>query len=40
MTQPAAELLASSAEQEKVNLLGLSRSQLEGFFATLGEKRF
>ena len=40
MTQPAAELLASSAEPEKVNLLGLSRSQLEGFFATLGEKRF
>ena len=40
MTGLDAGLLASSAEPDKVNLLGLSRPQLEAFFADLGEKRF
>lgn len=39
MTTPDT-LIASSAPASKVNLLGLSRAQLEGFFADLGEKRF
>jgi len=39
MTTPDT-LIASSAPASKVNLLGLSRAQLEAFFADLGEKRF
>ncbi|WP_439101123.1 23S rRNA (adenine(2503)-C(2))-methyltransferase RlmN [Congregibacter sp.] len=34
------ELIASSEPVEKVNLLGMSRTQLEAFFLELGEKRF
>ena len=33
-------LIAKSASVDKVNLLGLSRQQLEDFFLDLGEKRF
>jgi 23S rRNA (adenine2503-C2)-methyltransferase len=33
-------LIASSSVAEKVNLLGLTRQQLEDFFTSLGEKRF
>lgn len=33
-------LIAKSATVDKVNLLGLSRQQLEDFFLDLGEKRF
>ena len=33
-------LIASSEPAAKVNLLGLSRAQMEAFFAQLGEKRF
>src|SRR5210317_565673 len=39
MTTPDT-LIASSAPASKVNLLGLSRAQMEAFFAELGEKRF
>lgn len=34
------ELIASTEPAERVNLLGMSRSQLEEFFLGLGEKRF
>lgn len=33
-------LIAKSTNEERVNLLGLSRAQLESFFLELGEKRF
>ncbi|MGB0765610.1 MAG: 23S rRNA (adenine(2503)-C(2))-methyltransferase RlmN, partial [Luminiphilus sp.] len=33
-------LIAKSPPADKVNLLGLSRQQLENFFLELGEKRF
>ena len=33
-------LIASSDPASKVNMLGLSRAQMEAFFAELGEKRF
>ena len=33
-------LIASSAEQPRVNLLGMTRAQLEAYFETLGEKKF
>lgn len=33
-------LIASTTAPSKVNLLGLSRAQMEAFFADLGEKRF
>ena len=33
-------LIATSSAAAKVNLLGLSRQQLEDFFTDLGEKRF
>ena len=33
-------LIASSSNEDRVNLLGLSRAQLEEFFLELGEKRF
>ena len=36
----ANSLIASSSAAAKVNLLGLSRQQLEDFFTDLGEKRF
>ena len=36
----ANSLIASSSAVAKVNLLGLSRQQLEDFFTDLGEKRF
>ena len=36
----ANSLIASSSTAAKVNLLGLSRQQLEDFFTDLGEKRF
>ena len=36
----ANSLIASSSAAAKVNLLGLSRQQMESFFADLGEKRF
>ena len=39
MTTPET-LIASSDPASKVNLLGLSRAQMEGFFSELGEKRF
>jgi len=39
MTAPNS-LIASSSAAAKVNLLGLSRQQLEEFFTDLGEKRF
>lgn len=40
MTSPAS-LIASTTETGKVNLLGMTRAQLEAFFQdTLGEKRF
>jgi len=39
MTTPDT-LIASTAPASKVNLLGLSRVQMEAFFADLGEKRF
>jgi 23S rRNA (adenine2503-C2)-methyltransferase len=39
MTTPET-LIASSDPASKVNLLGLSRAQMEAFFAELGEKRF
>lgn len=39
MTAPNS-LIASSSAAAKVNLLGLSRQQLEDFFTDLGEKRF
>ena len=39
MTTPET-LIASSDPASKVNLLGLSRAQMEGFFTELGEKRF
>ncbi|WOJ96217.1 23S rRNA (adenine(2503)-C(2))-methyltransferase RlmN [Congregibacter brevis] len=34
------ELIASSEPVERVNLLGMSRAQLEEFFLEMGEKRF
>lgn len=34
------QLIASSEAPARVNLLGMSRAQLEGFFLELGEKRF
>ena len=36
----ANSLIASSSAAAKVNLLGLSRQQMESFFTDLGEKRF
>ncbi|MEK9654954.1 MAG: 23S rRNA (adenine(2503)-C(2))-methyltransferase RlmN, partial [Halieaceae bacterium] len=39
MTAPQ-QLIATAAPAEKVNLLGLTRGQLEAFFTDLGEKRF
>ena len=33
-------LIASTAEQPRVNLLGMTRAQLEAYFETLGEKKF
>ena len=39
MTAPP-ELIASAAPAPRVNLLGLTRGQLEAFFIDLGEKRF
>lgn len=39
MTTPET-LIASSDPASKVNLLGLSRVQMQGFFSELGEKRF
>lgn len=39
MTAPP-ELIASAAPAPRVNLLGLTRGQLEAFFTDLGEKRF
>ena len=39
MTTPET-LIASSDPASKVNLLGLSRAQMQGFFSGLGEKRF
>lgn len=39
MTTPDT-LIASTNPASKVNLLGLSRAQMEAFFAELGEKRF
>jgi len=39
MTTPET-LIASSDPASKVNLLGLSRAQMEAFFSELGEKRF
>ena len=39
MTAPS-ELIASAAPAPRVNLLGLTRGQLEAFFTDLGEKRF
>jgi len=33
-------LIASSSEQPRVNLLGLTLSQMEAFFESLGEKKF
>ncbi|MFT4874200.1 hypothetical protein, partial [Congregibacter sp.] len=34
------ELIASTEPAERINLLGMNRSQLEDFFLGLGEKRF
>ncbi|MEM6773898.1 MAG: 23S rRNA (adenine(2503)-C(2))-methyltransferase RlmN [Pseudomonadota bacterium] len=34
------ELIVSSGQPAKTNLLGMSRAQMEGFFLELGEKRF
>ncbi|MFK7831378.1 MAG: 23S rRNA (adenine(2503)-C(2))-methyltransferase RlmN [Congregibacter sp.] len=34
------EVIASSHSHNRVNLLGMSREQLEGFFVDMGEKRF
>ncbi|MDP5052702.1 MAG: radical SAM protein, partial [Congregibacter sp.] len=34
------QLIASSEPSERINLLGMSRGQLEAFFLELGEKRF
>ena len=39
MTAPQ-QLIATAAPAAKVNLLGLTRGQLEAFFTDLGEKRF
>tara|TARA_B100001059_G_scaffold134115_1_gene134353 strand:- start:7045 stop:8202 length:1158 start_codon:yes stop_codon:yes gene_type:complete len=39
MTAPS-ELIASAAPAPRVNLMGLTRGQLEAFFTDLGEKRF
>ncbi len=39
MTAPP-ELIASAAPAPRVNLLGLTRGQLEAFFIDIGEKRF
>ena len=36
----ADQLIATSPVTDRVNLLGLTRQQLETFFTDLGEKRF
>ena len=34
------QLIATTPSEERVNLLGMTRGQLEAFFLDLGEKRF
>ena len=34
------QLIATTPSEERVNLLGMTRVQLEAFFLDLGEKRF